>query len=91
MATKIFATAVFSIKGFLRLTVTSERSVLTQVVLPYKNDRSARRRTSNTPLKGTKIVLNGRGPDSFLCHNNSKNISYLRKYGQIRSCHFSER
>ena len=63
----------------LLTTVTSERSMLTQVGLPYKNDRSARRRISKKPLKGTKIVFNERGPDSFWCTNNSKYISYLRK------------
>ena len=43
----------------MRLTVTSEKSIRTQVGLPYKNDRGARRRISKTPLKGTKSCFMG--------------------------------
>ena len=54
--------------------------LLTRVGLPHINDRGARRRISKTHPKWTKIVFRGRGPDSFWGTNNSKNISYLRKY-----------
>ena len=48
-------------------------------VLAYKNDWSARRKCSRTPLKGTRILFYGRVPNSFplLRGTNSTTTNYI--------------
>ena len=62
--------------------IKSEKRGEPEGVLPYKGDGVARWKISRTPLKGTRILLYGRVPNSFpplrgtnSCNNNKLNIT----------------
>ena len=56
-------------------------------VLAYKSEGGARRKSSRTPLKGTRILFYGRVPNSFplLRGTNSTTTNYITGAGNFNS------